>query len=437
MIIQLPGTDLHYHLISFDREGVEREEASGLQGEALKRLLATGKEAITDVFFACHGWKGDVPAAIDQCNRWMGQMARMDKDRAAVRGKVTTFKALLIGLHWPSQPWGDESVEKTPVESGLLGGAEVSEALVDHYSDAISQTPASREAIQTILAAAPAGQHSEQLAPKVVQAYETLIHNAQLWSDEDAEGFPVEGSWDPQDVYDNARESDDNSLLLGGGFGDAFLSPLRQISFWTMKSRARVVGETGVARLLRELQLASGSAVRFHLMGHSFGCIVVSGAIAGADGQPLVRPVDSVFLVQGALSLWSYGQTTAEKPGYFQRIVAEKRVRGPVVTTWSTHDGAVGNLYPMAAGLRRQDTLASYPRFGGVGTYGLQGMTTLANEIVIGDDDVDYKMQRGQFYNVESSRIIAHGDGLSGAHSDIAHPEVAHLAWQGVMSSMG
>lgn len=161
MIIPLPGTDLHYYLVTFDKDGVEREEATGYQSEALKRLLTSESEAVTDVFFACHGWKGDVPAAIDQCNRWMGQMARMDRDRAAIRGKDPAFKALLIGLHWPSQPWGDEAVEESPGASGLLGGEDVSETLVDHYAVAISQTPASRDAIETILGGASSGQHSE------------------------------------------------------------------------------------------------------------------------------------------------------------------------------------------------------------------------------------------------------------------------------------
>jgi hypothetical protein len=437
MRIPLPGTDLHYHLVSFDASGAERDEDAGRESDALKRLLSTESEGITDVFLASHGWKGDIPAAIDQCNRWMGQMARMEADRAAVRTRDPKFKALLIGIHWPSQPWGEESLEEDEGEPGLLGGVEVPEALVDHYAEAISQAPAARAAIETILGSAASGQHRERLDPDVVEAYETLVREAELWSDEDADDSPLEQQWDPQAVYAAARESGDDSLLLGGGFRDAFLSPLRQLSFWTMKARARTVGETGVGKLLRDLQSASARPVRFHLMGHSFGCIVVSGAIAGVSGRPLVRPVDSVFLVQGALSLWSYGRTAAAKPGYFQRIVTDQRVRGPIVTTWSIHDGAVGNLYPMAARLGRQETLADYPKFGGVGAYGLQGAGPLVNELVIGDDAVDYALKPGRIYNVESSTVIAHGDGLSGAHSDIAHPEVAHVAWQAVMASLG
>ena len=44
-------------------------------------------------------------------------------------------------------------------------------------------------------------------------------------------------------------------------------------------------------------------------MGHSFGCIVASATVAGPAAQRVLpRPVDSLFLVQGALSLWAYCQ---------------------------------------------------------------------------------------------------------------------------------
>src|SRR3546814_13366531 len=75
-----------------------------------------------------------------------------------------------------------------------------------------------------------------------------------------------------------------------------------QLSFWQMKDRARSVGERGVAGLLRKLQGAASEYTRFHLMGHSFGCIVVSAAIAGEPGATPPKPVASAFLAQGALS---------------------------------------------------------------------------------------------------------------------------------------
>ena len=43
-----------------------------------------------------------------------------------------------------------------------------------------------------------------------------------------------------------------------------------------------------------------------------------------------------------------------------------------------------------------------------------------------------YAFKTGTLYNVEASRVIKEGGGASGAHSDIAKPEVAHALWQAV-----
>ena len=135
--------------------------------------------------------------------------------------------------------------------------------------------------------------------------------------------------------------------------------PVRQLSFWAMKHRAVHVGETGVHALLTGLQQAAPGA-RFHLMGHSFGCIVVSAAISGPLAQGTItsrlpRPVNSLFLVQGALSLWSFAERLPfppNAPGYFRPIdLAPALVSGPIVTTRSTFDRAVGTFFPLGARL--------------------------------------------------------------------------------------
>ena len=46
------------------------------------------------VFFLSHGWKGDVPAAIDQYDRWIGEMARSAADRAAARQRRRALQEL-------------------------------------------------------------------------------------------------------------------------------------------------------------------------------------------------------------------------------------------------------------------------------------------------------------------------------------------------------
>ena len=57
----IPDTNLQYGLISYGADAKERPEQSGLMSQ---RLIDKAKaDAVTDVFFFCHGWKGDEPAA--------------------------------------------------------------------------------------------------------------------------------------------------------------------------------------------------------------------------------------------------------------------------------------------------------------------------------------------------------------------------------------
>lgn len=442
MPISVPDTDLQYHLLSFDKKGVERQTDGGLTSAVLAQVLAAPDSKVTDIFFVSHGWKGDVPAAIDQCNRWIGAMARVEADLKAVRERDSTFTPLIVGIHWPSQPWGDEDLPAEP--GGLLLSADGPESgperLVDFYADAIASSPKAREAISTIVAAAAQYHGQTELDQEVAQAYSVLLREADLWSDDhlsDPQTQPDEG-WDPNEIFRREREDAAGPGVLGdGGVGDVILSPLRQLSFWSMKNRARVVGESGVAQLVAKLQTASAKPVRVHLMGHSFGCIVASAATMKAT-EKTGKPVDTLILIQGALSLWSYASQVQKKnePGYFSKIPAVPLVRGVVVTTLSEHDKAVGNLYPMAVRLAKQYTLADLPLYGGVGTYGLCGLAQTGPDIPIGDADTVYGFELGGIYNVDASRIIANGGGFSGAHSDIAHPEVAHVAWQAIACSM-
>ena len=131
------------------------------------------------------------------------------------------------------------------------------------------------------------------------------------------------------------------SFGIGSSIKNGILAGLRQASFWTMKHRARTVGEQGMHAFLSQLQ--QNCDPRIHLMGHSFGCIVVSSILGGPDGTtPLPRPVESAALVQGAFSLWSYADTIPDvgSPGYFHLVPGT--VSGPIITTQSRNDTAVG-----------------------------------------------------------------------------------------------
>ena len=49
--------------------------------------------------------------------------------------------------------------------------------------------------------------------------------------------------------------------------------------------------------------------------------------------------------------------------------------------------------------------------------------------------DGPYVFEPRKVYNLESSKYICQGGGASGAHSDIAGPEVAHVIWEAAFAS--
>ena len=109
----IPEINVPYSLIMFDDQGKERtDDAEG--GTFSQRILKRVQdEKPTDVFLFSHGWKGDVPSAIDQYNRWIGAMLKQTTDREAMG---PDFRPLFIGLHWPSLPWGEETAAGPPAK---------------------------------------------------------------------------------------------------------------------------------------------------------------------------------------------------------------------------------------------------------------------------------------------------------------------------------
>lgn len=433
-----------YYLICYDGDGEEQPEHGRLLSDEVVRQVA--EESVTDVVVLSHGWNGDLPAARDQYRRWITAMLDRAEDREVVSTTVPGFRPLIVGLHWPSKAWGDEETGgasfATGASWGPVAGRSVDD-LVDDYADRLADTPAARAAIRTIVESTLADIAPPTLPPAVRAAYETLDEEADMpalgdGSEPGADREP----FDAEATYQAAQLEEQLVPYGGGGFLGGLLAPLRTLTFWQMKRRACRFGETGAAVLLRRMQAVEQAdrALRFHLMGHSFGCIVVSACVAGAPGRRSAA-VDSLCLVQGALSLWSYSSRIPSSPpraGYFHRLLSDQLVRGPVVVTMSSHDRAVGSFYPLGAGVARQVDYVpgQLPKYGGIGAFGARGPMPEVEDIPVGAPDESYQFRHGVVYNVECSPVIAHGEGPSGAHSDICHPEIAHLVWSAMLSAM-
>jgi hypothetical protein len=444
----VPGFNLNYYLVCFDATGAERsDDPDGVSGRLIPRVAeAVEREPYTDVFLMSHGWMGDVPAAIQQYDRWIAAMATCESDLARASKVRLGFRPILVGIHWPSLPYGDEEMA---VQSGTdfstteeRNTVEIdTTALIEIYAERIADTPAARRALETIFAAAATDTAPLGLSREVADAYRVLNKEAKL-----GDGGPANepGSdrdpFDPDAAYQAALVESETSF---GTFGlGPVLSILRNLSFFKMKDRARMIGESSGHGLLAMLQATasrSGREVRFHLMGHSFGCIVMSGVLTGPAGKSIINPVHSAFLVQGAISFWSYcGDIPYDKghPGYFRSIVDRKLVTGALVTTQSKHDTAVGRMYPLAAGARGDVDFATtdFPKYGALGAFGARGPGVNAVDLNMLESSQPYNFEPGSIYNIESSKFIAEMQSLgAGAHSDIAHPEVAHAMWSAAL----
>jgi hypothetical protein len=318
------------------------------------------------------------------------------------------------------------------------------QGLLAAYLERLGDAPAIRKPLELIINEAAHNFAPADLPANVRQAYLDLNDALGLRS-EGAAGPPDadRDAFNPQDAFDAANEQvtptfGSGDLNLGG-----LLGPLRQLSFWTMKKRARSIGEGGMHNFLRQLQqTTAGKNTRVHLMGHSFGTIVVSSMVGGPNARaPLPRPVSSLVLVQGAVSLWCYAAQVPfgnGGPGYFHRIRTDKKIRGPVIATRSKFDDAVGIFYPLASRLGGSPSFAAaLPEYGAIGTFGIQGLADgSVQDLGMLPADGAYAFGQGQVYNLDGSQFISKKQGASGAHNDIAGPEVAHTLWAAALASI-
>ena len=429
-----------YDLIGYDSGGNERtDDPHGLMSDLVLRSLAADDSGITDVFLLTHGWISDLPSAQNHYSSWVSAMSECEADQASMNQARPGFKPLIVGIHWPSLPWGEESLGGDgSFAIGDAGQPNMVEAVVEEYASRVADTPKAREALHTIVTSAIDNMDPDSLSPEVVTAYRELNWEADLGAGGTSPGSDRSG-FDPQGVYEALREDAPSFGLFGGG---GVFGVLRTLSFWRMKDRARWFGETTGSTLLARMMQAAPRHLRFHIMGHSFGCIVAAATLAGPKGRGRVaRPIQSLSLVQGALSIWSFCDDIPNVPGqqgYFRKVLSDGRVRGPIVATQSVFDTATGKWYPLGAGIARQVAFAApgeVPKYGAVGTHGIRGSGTSATDLSLLPANRAYAFKPGSIYNLESSAVMRTDSGSAGAHRDICHPEVAHAVWQAALAA--
>src|SRR3546814_13306927 len=79
-------------------------------------------------------------------------MGSLQADRDAIRAQVPGYRPLIVGVHWPSLPWGDEKLSGGGrVLGGDDAGAADTDARAAGYAEVICDTPESHALVRRIL----------------------------------------------------------------------------------------------------------------------------------------------------------------------------------------------------------------------------------------------------------------------------------------------
>ena len=402
---------LNYYELDFNADGTLSSDGG------LPAAVQAG--GIRDVFVLSHGWNDGVDSARSLYQAMFTLLAGM------IPGKLST--SLAVGIIWPSLLFpNDDPTTAKPIPST---GQQIATAIAPAF-------PAQQQNVATL------GQLLDQRPQDAaaLQQFHTL-----------ASGLVTTPPLAPEDAGQQATITGDTAAVFGTaaamsktpassaqGLPNPFTSlwngaeeVLRSMSYYEMKNRAGVIGRNGLGPMLGRLA-AADPGIRVHLMGHSFGARLVSYSLSGlpqaATGAN--SPVKTLYLIQGAFSHFAFANPVPDPlvigPGALSSFV--HNINGPLLCTFSAADRAVGWWYPAASMLAHQDAEGAADltyQWGGMGHDGYQQQAPGGITIPLAAQGTQYGFQPGLFYRLDSNAVIcADQSPVSGAHSDIRHPQV-------------
>lgn len=405
---------------------------------------------VADLVLFSHGWNNDEKGAAALYARWF------DLLRAQLgAGRSVGF----VGIRWPSQLWrdepipnfdappsaeGDGSAALDAVPTTRVGDPSLTPEELQDLKDIFPEGSEQLDAIAELLAAVPDESRSDDLYAALKDFSDAVPEGFNDGESPESKTPAMLESADPQRVLEDFADSllESGVIFDDEGSGEADLGDiarklwqggkeaLRQLSYWKMKNRAGEVGKNGVGPLIGRLA-KKFPELRFHLVGHSFGGRVVAFALAGVPdpgtGTPMIK---SVTLLQGAFSRFAFADPlpfnggTKSNTGALAGML--ERIDGPLTVCFSSHDGALSMLYPLASFAVLEDDADAIDLLWRWRAMGELGAHDPAECRTLGDVGTDYLFQKGAILNIDASGVVRTGGPPSGAHSDIFHPE---LAW--------
>jgi ribosomal protein L18E len=415
-------------------------------GAALNEQEVTLPAGTTDVIVVSDGWNNTE----EQTDRLYTDL--FTNFAAVASDQLQKKEIAIVGVIWPSKKFTDV-VEAAVAEQARGGGTGfvTSSAAADETIKAkldIIATMFDKKAAKKIKAAKKqiAKLESDLAARrKFVDELRSLLDKSAAHEEDNSKlFFQLDGSVMleklkmPTPLVSSGAAGGGGAASLGAhfttkpaggaaGWGDIFsgikagaIRFLNYLAYYEMKKRAGTVGQAGVGPMLDRL---ANNVQWIHLVGHSFGGRVVTAAAAASTTDKL----QSMSLLQ---AVFSHNGFSKSMNGFFRGVVDNRRIKGPILVTYTPNDRAVGIAYQVAS--RLSGTVASAfgdanDKFGGLGRNGAQKMEP--GEVVACVDRLlpvagSYVWQSGRFHNLESSKYIVDPNG-GDAHGFVTGKEVA------------
>jgi hypothetical protein len=417
--------------------------------------LAAAAGSASDTVIFAHGFRNDENDATRLYTNFLttfrGHLTRPEFQA------LTARKIVAAGVYWPSKPYKEVFPSAAPAGSGS----------VQSNDDTLAQQEQVRLQLEDLRTDVDAGQRGA-----IDQAIALL---PQLDDDLDAQDrfvslllsvLPSDDT-DPNEGLDVVRSIKGSDLLaklsqpfvvplvqaasagggtdFGGGvsdfgsfastgggtvesFGSVFGSILggagkiaNSSTWYLMKSRSGVVGETGVTRVVRALK-TSLPELKVHLVGHSLGGRLMAACGRALGQAPTVQPA-SMTLLEAAFSHYGFSANNgAGGRGFFRDVIEKNVVKGPLLETFSAQDTVVGQVYAIVSRLATDNTKAigdATDSYGGIGRNGSQKTPESAFEPLhtVGNP---YTFKSGIVTNLDGS------GGLITSHGDVTNDNVTY-----------
>jgi hypothetical protein len=403
----------------------------------------------TDLIVISHGWNNNMGEARDLYLRFFAAM-----DTVAAGGSVPGFakkKIAVAGIFWPSKRFTDPSL----IPGGAAGIADPDVQLNAELDDlkTLFPGPDAEAAIEHARAQLTTLEQSKSAQDDFVHAITSLLPAPRGPADEGLDdarrkldsalgseilqqlAAPVFPTLAPLQggaaTLGSAAALDIGGFLsgIGGGVKNAALAMLNVTTYYTMKDRAGIVGQTGLVQLLQAVLPLRTAGKKIHLVGHSFGGRAVTAA---ANALPAGSAVDTMALLEAAYSHFGLAQNwdNQNHDGAFRSVVSNRKVKDCVLITHSDRDVAVGYAYPLASRIMNQVAAAVWGGasdiYGGMGRNGAQRTPEVFDDMLHAVGSPYAAFPRGKWIRNLS------GDGPPGApttimgHGDVAKPEIAY-----------